>query len=142
MDQIDIAVHQTAHKFDGGLDRLAQLMGMNAQTLRNKTNPHSETHKLSLREALAMMLQAQDFQILEVMAATCGFTLKPVECPKQSLMKALLMVQAEQGDVSRVMAEALDDGRLTPREIAEVREQISEARRALDVLDQQVVTHG
>lgn len=141
MDQLDIAVHQTAHAFQGGLDRLAQMMGMGAQTLRNKVNPNSDTHRLALREALAMMLQAQDYQILEVLAAECGFTIRSVAGKDQPLLTALLMVQAEHGDVTRSMATALQAGSMTQRKIADIRREISEARAALDVLEQ-VISHG
>lgn len=49
MDQLDIAVHQTAH--DYGLPKLAREMGIREQVFRNKCNTNDDTHKLTLREA-------------------------------------------------------------------------------------------
>lgn len=136
MDLLEIAVHQTAHDFDGGLDRLAKLMGKNSQTLRNKVNPNVESHVLGLFDAMAMMIHSQDFRILEVMAAQCGRSVKPLCAePAPSLSVALLHVVAEQGDVSRAMEDMLASGRVTVRDRAEVREHVSEARAALDVLE-------
>jgi len=140
MDQLDIAVHETAHGFDGGLPRLAGLMGMNEQVLRNKVNPNAETSKLSLREAMAMMLLSGNVRMLETMAAQLGYVVRPADAvPEASLMVALLHAEREHSDVVREAAEALADGRLTPREKARIRAELSELTAALQSMDATLV---
>jgi hypothetical protein len=135
MDQLDLAIQATAMKTPGGMKRLSQLMGVNHQTLINKCNPNTETHKLSLREAVAMMMHSGDIQILEVLAAELGYTVEPKATRgTRDLMTAVLNADAEHGDVGRSIQEAMVDGRLTAREVAKVRDEVTEAKRALDEL--------
>lgn len=141
MDQLDIAIQSTATNATGGIKGLSQKMGVNHQTLINKCNPNSETHKLTLREAMAMMINTGDVQILEVLASELGYTIEPkASRSTKDLMAAVLTADAEHGDVGRSIQEALADGRLTPREVAKVRDEVSEAKRALDDLLSTVVT--
>ena len=136
MDQLDIAVHNTAHDAHGGLDSLAAKMGVNAQVLRNKCNPNNETHRLTLREAVAMMLNTGDLRILETMALLLGQTVEPrATVCNSSLLEILLRADAEHGDIARTLAHVRRDGYVTEREKACVREQISQARQALDELE-------
>ena len=135
MDAIDIAVQQTALEAPGGAKRLAQVMGLRYQTLINKCNPHDETHKLTLREALAMMLVTGDTRIIEAMAAELGGTFQSNgPRPGRDLLSALLNADAEHGDVGRAIRDAFADGQLTARELAEIQREVSEAKRALDEL--------
>lgn len=141
MDQLDLAIQTTAMNAPGGMKGLSQKMGVNHQTLINKCNPNSDTHKLTLREALAMMINTGDVQILEVLAAELGYRLEQKQSrPARDLMSAVLTADAEHGDVGRTIHEALMDGRLTPREVATIRDEVSEAKRSLDELLSTVVS--
>lgn len=143
LDQLDLAVHETAHGFDGGLPRLAQLMGMNEQVLRNKVNPHSDHHKLSLRESMAMMMLSGNVRLLETMASQLGYVVRPADAASSpSLMVALLMAEREHSDVVREAVEALADGHLTQLERARIRKEISELVRALAGMDRMLVEDG
>lgn len=141
MDQLDLAIQATAMNAPGGMKGLAQKMGVNHQTLINKCNPNSETHRLTLREAMAMMLNTGDVQILEVLASELGYTVEPkASRAAKDLMAAVLSANAEHGDVGRAIQDAFADGRLTPREVAKVRDEVGEAKAALDSLLDTVVT--
>lgn len=132
MDQLDIAIHNTAHNAKGGLERLAAHMGIGAQVLRNKCNPNTDTHKLSLREAMAMMHTSGDAAILGVMADMLGYSVTQKDCPTTAnLMQAVLHAMTEHGDVTRAVDEALADDVITPREEARIRKEISELQTAL-----------
>lgn len=92
-------------------------MGMNEQVLRNKVNPNAET-----------------------MAAQLGYVVSPADAvPEASLMVALLHAEREHSDVVREAAEALADGRLTPREKARIRAELSELTAALQSMDATLV---
>lgn len=139
MDQLDIAVHNTAHGFDGGVPALAKLMGKGDQVLRNKCNPNNEDSKLTLREALAMMLITGDVQILEGLAAELGYQITPVTTePGMDLFSAVLKTASECGDVPGAIQEAMSDGRITPRELHTIITEISQARDSLCQLEASV----
>lgn len=133
MDQLDIAVHQTAH--DYGLPKLARKMGMNEQVLRNKCNPHADNSPLSLRQAIAMMDITDDYRILDAIEVLFGRFAAPVEQHGVDVVAAVLRAVAEHGDVARAVEDSLEDGRITPRELAGIREEIREAVTALGVLE-------
>lgn len=140
MDQLDIAVHQTAHDAPGGLPALARRMGVHEQSFRNKVCPTTESHKLNLREALAMMDITNDDRILEVLAEMRGYTLERYVLPDAaSIVSAVLSSDAEHGDVSREIMSALADGKLTEPERAAIAQQIHDAHAALDVLKSTVL---
>lgn len=139
MDQLDIAIHHTAHDAPGGLSALARKMGMVEQTLRNKVCPTTDSHKLNLREALAIMEITGDDRILEVIAEQRGYTLERKALPDaSSIVAAVLSSDAEHGDVSREIMAAIQDGKITPAERAAIAKQIHDAHRALDVLNSTV----
>lgn len=140
MDQLDIAIHQTAHDAPGGLEALARKIGLGAQVLRNKVCPTTDTHKLSLREAVAMMDATDDDRILAVLAGMRGYMLERQALPDaQSIVAAVLSADAEHGDVSREIQAALADGKLTEQEKAAISQQIHEAHQALDALNSTVL---
>lgn len=140
MDQLDIAIHQTAHDAPGGLNALARKIGMGEQVLRNKVCPTTDTHKLSLREAVAMMDAADDDSILAVLAGMRGYTLERQALPDaQSIVAAVLSADAEHGDISREIQAALADGKLTEHERAAISQQIRDAHQALDALNSTVL---
>lgn len=140
MDQLDIAIHQTAHDAPGGLDALARKMGLGAQVLRNKVCPTTDTHKLSLRESVAMMDASNDDRILAALADLRGYTLARKVLPDAAtIVAAVLSADAEHGDVSREIMSALSDGKLTEPERAAITQQIRDAHAALDVLKSTVL---
>ena len=140
MDQLDIVIHQTAHDAPGGLDALARKMGVGAQVLRNKVCPTTDTPKLSLREALAMMDATNDDRILHVLASLRGYTLERKALPDaSSVFAAVLSASPEHGDVSRAIQDALSDGKMTAAEKAAISQQIHEAHQTLDALNSTVM---
>lgn len=140
LDQLDIAIHQTAHDAPGGLNALARKMGLGEQVLRNKVCPTTDTHKLSLREAVAMMDAADDDRILAVLAAMRGYALERRALPDaQSIVAAVLSADAEHGDISREIQAALADGKITEHEKAAIARQIRDAHQSLDALNATVL---
>lgn len=135
MDQLDIAIHHTAHEAQGGLPALARSLGMGEQVLRNKTCPTTDTHKLSLREALAMMDATNDDRILQVLADLRGYTLSRNRQPASAtIMAAVLSTDTAHGDIARAIQSALEDGVLTEREKANIADFVNKEQAALDEL--------
>jgi len=142
MDQLDIAIHQTAHHAPGGLPKLAKRLGIGEQVFRNKVNSHNDTHHLNVREMIAMVLATNDTQIMDALALELGGKFeRHKKANNAGLIDALLTADAEHGDITREMRDALQDKSLTEREKSKIRKEISEARDSLDVLEQKVVDH-
>lgn len=140
MDQLDIAIHQTALEAKGGIGAVARALGIGEQVFRNKVCPTNETHKLSVREALAMMDATDDDRILHVLAEMRGYTLERKALPDaKSIVAAVLSADAEHGDVSRSIQDAISDGKITEGEKAAITKQIREAQQSLDTLKSTVL---
>lgn len=136
MDELDIAVHQTAKEF--GFQALAEKMGKREQTLRNKCNPADDSAVLTLREAVALVLNTSDTRIAHAFARICGGEFREAERTPRGVVVDYLASQRESADVTRAVTDALDDGHVTPREAAEVTREINEAIDALQQLQRSV----
>lgn len=135
MDQLAIAVYNTAHKSDIEMGELAQNLGMTYQVLVNKTNPGSERNILSLREAFALIIHTKNISILRVMAQEMGYALVQMVSEQSScIFMAVLKATAEHGDIAQTIKDSLADKVITPREHAAIREEIDEAIHALEEL--------
>lgn len=131
------AAYRVAHDFDPphGAVSLAKKLGKNAGTLMNQLNPHQDTAKLGLGDAVAMSLAANDFRILHAFADTCGFVAlaKPdySRVSDASLLEILLKRDREEGDFAEVLAAALENGQVSPREFDDIEREGYEAAAAL-----------
>lgn len=135
MDSLDSAIHEMAHK---KLPALAKTMGINEQSLRNKVCPTNDLAKLSVQEWRSMMLITKDIESLRVFASDFDLKLVGNEVQTSTIFDALLSVNKELGDVSTSIQIALADNHLSERECATTRQEIEEARQALDVLEKSV----
>lgn len=142
MDSILIAIHQTVPY--GQAKKLADSIGMSQKILSNKVNPDNEHHHLHVVELVRLMKAADDYQALRAIADSCGFRLEKKVAAKNGtdIIAVLLDVEAEHGDVARKLADALADGRLTPREKVQVVKEIDEAIEALFNLKQCALSYG
>lgn len=106
------AAYQTAHGYPGGITALATRMGVSANTLTHKVNPHNTTHHLSLREAVDMQFFADDAAVLHAMAARLGYACVRA-MPDQAggdPVAALVNFQVAQADFTQQAGDAI----LTP----------------------------
>jgi len=134
MEQLDIAVYNTAHKTKGEMGELAQKLGMTYQVLVNKTNG-SERNILSLSEAFELIIHTKNISILRVMAQEMGYALVQMVSEQSScIFMSVLKATAEHGDVAQTIKDSLDDKVITNREQAAIREEIDEAIHAQEEL--------
>ena len=132
---IDDAVHLTVHEYKGGAPALAPRCGMNVNTLQLKANPNILTHRLGAKEAVAVMLAADDYRILHALAAAVNHVALPVAADGHGdVSERLAAVGAEVGDVFRQTQQALRDQRITPNERRRLRKEVGEAIAALNGL--------
>lgn len=118
MNVID-AAHATVQRYPGGSESLGPRIGISPAVLRNKVNPNTTTHRLALEEADEIMGVTGDFQILHALAQRHGFALTKLDDSEAApnITTGVLALNAAIGDLSRSIAEAIADGRITPNEL-------------------------
>lgn len=134
MEDIHRAIHEAV--LAAGPKELAHKMGMAHTTLLNRANPNDDTHRLNVEQLLQIMLHSGDSRVLHALAAEFGFELVAKQAPKVTgLTAALLSMSAEVADVTRAVADALEDGHVSQTEKQMIKRELLGARESLDVLE-------
>lgn len=121
------AVYRLAHGYPGGVVALAARMGISPNTLQHKVNPHADGHHTYIEDAEAMTVFSQDPQVAQALAFACGHVCIPVTVGSGGeLASEIASVGKEFGDVMAATLKALEDGKVTNRELAEFDKQFSE----------------
>jgi hypothetical protein len=144
MDNLDTAIHNTLHQSTLCAKAISSEMGIVHQVLVNKANPHTDSHKLTCREALEMQLITGNHAILTAMTNTLNIASRDTANaqPHVGVLESVLMAGKEHGDVLRTITDALSDGRFTLREQEDCQREITEAIAALTQLRESILTHG
>ena len=135
MDALDIAIHQTAHESGINAAECAKALGMGHQVFLNKTNPGTDTHHLSIHQALALMICTGNpaiFRALEQELTAAGVLGR--EVAPQPLFMAVICAASEHGDIQRSIREALGDGHISERDKADILGQCEDAILAINTL--------
>ncbi|ADZ91073.1 hypothetical protein GV054_09020 [Marinomonas mediterranea] len=140
MDHIDQAIYDTVHDSDMPPKEIARRLGSNYQVMINKANPQNETHRLTLRESVAIQLLTGNHAIYRAMGLE--LSIKAEESKSLSILECVLNAGKEHGDVLSTIQKALADGRLTLREQEQCQREITEAIEALMALRKAVLQHG
>ena len=123
---ITTAADLTVHEYPGGSPALAAVIGMSPAVLRNKVNPNNTTHHLTLVEASEIMGVTGNDSVLHALAAEHGYTLSKNEAsPSGSLIGSLLAASGAKGDLADLIADAMEDQRITPNEASAIAQHCS-----------------
>ncbi|HAT30343.1 MAG TPA: hypothetical protein DCW29_05665 [Janthinobacterium sp.] len=125
MNQHD-ALYKVARAYPGGLDALAQCMGISVNVLRNKLAPTISTHYPSFEEVSAIIEQCQRAGVdnallpLHALLVRHGMAAFVVPQPEQvggdDLSQTVCLVMSQVGAVATAVSTALMDGKVTPAE--------------------------
>ncbi|MFZ3286208.1 MAG: phage regulatory CII family protein [Telluria sp.] len=130
------AFYQTVHGAAGGCESLAVRLGMSSAILRNKANVHSVTNKPMLDDADRIMGITGDHSILHALAANHGYVCvrvpDDVDASDMAVLEMVTKVWTTNGEVGAEVNKALADGRITRREVEQVRAAVKRAERALE----------
>ncbi|MEJ1463343.1 MAG: phage regulatory CII family protein [Candidatus Sedimenticola sp. (ex Thyasira tokunagai)] len=140
MDDLYLALHNSAARAKGGITGLARRKGWRVQTAINKVNPHDQNAEPKVGEFIAILQDSGDTMPLEIMCSMFGgrFTTRINES-RRTVLEAVLHAASEQGDIPRAIDTAMaDDGKIDAGEMLEILKEISEARDALSVLENTV----
>lgn len=132
------AAHATVHDYPGGSESLGPRMNIVPAVLRNKVNPNSTSHHLTLVEADRLMSMTGDHRILEALAQHHGYVLVPVafDTPPSdmAILELVTHVWRHNGDVGRSVDDALADGRITKRELEYIKQSIHRVEQAMHTM--------
>lgn len=132
------AMHHTVHDYPGGSESLGPRMGIVPAVLRNKVNPNSTSHHLTVIEADKMMTMTGDHRILEALAENQGYVVIPiafdVPASDTAILELVTRVWRHNGDVGRAVDDALADGRITKRELEDIKQTIHRVEQAMHTM--------
>jgi hypothetical protein len=125
MNQHD-ALYKVARGYPGGVDALAQRMGISVNVLRNKLAPSIASHYPSFEEVSAIIEHCQGAGVddallpLHALLVRHGMAAFVVPRPEQvsgdDLSQTVCLVMSQVGSVAAAVSGALMDGRVTPAE--------------------------
>jgi hypothetical protein len=137
MEDVHRAIHEAL--LDAGPKQIAHQMGTSHTNLLNRANPNDDTHRLNVEQFLQILVHTADMRPLAALADAFGYDLVAKDGVKaRSLTAALLHMTREVADVTRAVGDALEDDHVSQTEKAMIRREITEARKALDVMDASV----
>lgn len=132
------ALFHLVHDYPGGAPALAPRMGIAASTLLSMANPNTTSHEWPLKRFTQAMVFAKDVRPLESMCAEFGGVFVSMgqfgDIPQRRVLKEAQRLSKEFGDVHVKLAEILKDGRVRPREAAQLRREILEVQQAAAAL--------
>lgn len=110
------AIHDVSKSYPGGIEALAHRMGKNAGTLRKKLLPNVDTHELTVNELSTIIDYCDTDRIAQAFAAERGLIC--IKMPDydglsdKALLDLFLDLQATQGQWSREIAKAMENGEI------------------------------
>ncbi|WP_180061090.1 phage regulatory CII family protein [Acinetobacter sp. YH12124] len=142
MNIIDAAYH-TVHDYPGGATALAPRLGIKSPAVLNsKVNPNTDTHHITLVEAIKIMTITNDYRILQSMNAHLGkvaIDLPQIpECRDTALTDLVLSFGMQGGDVYTLFKTMMADGRITRGEAVDLSKVIHKLHEILAELNAQV----
>ncbi|MDO5541745.1 MAG: phage regulatory CII family protein [Acinetobacter sp.] len=142
MNIIDAAYH-TVHDYPGGATALAPRLGIKSPAVLNsKVNPNTDTHHITLVEAIKIMAITNDYRILQSMNAHLGkvaIDLPQIpECRDAALTDLVLSFGMKGGDVYTLFKTMMADGRITRGEAVDLSKVIHKLHEILAELNAQV----
>lgn len=130
IERLARAVHATAKSYPGGAQALGKAIGVNsAGTFINKCNPAGE-HKITLDEAIAVLVETRDYSLLDVLGQELDYLLVSITTPEEMSDKEVLECwtewDVEFGQLADVMRQALRDKKITVGEYRQIRTELLE----------------
>ncbi len=128
-DSLDIAIQKTAKEYKGGAKALGHNIGANPGTFTNKCNPKGD-HTLTIDEFVAIMEVTGDFRMLDALAELLGYVCIAAEPIKELSDTNVIMSwanwQMQVGEIAKVLATSLEDGKISDDEYDSVRSSMFE----------------
>lgn len=124
------ALYIAARKYPGGVEALAQRLGMSPKVLYNKLRPAIDTHHTNFEEVSAIIECLEEARVPEAYLALqafnwrhghVAFRLPSSDVPTGELLAQVLEILREEGTLANDINEALgNDGRIDSRELDKI----------------------
>lgn len=137
-EEIDYLVERITRDQRGLSKVWAGQMALSQASLNNKTCSTTHNTHLSPSELLNIMALSGDVRVLHSMADQLGYDLISKTTPGIDLLSAVLVSDKEHGDIGKAIMQAMADGVIDKSEQLNVKQQITEAREALNQLEASV----
>jgi len=134
------AAYITGHDYPGGTSSLGPRIGISGNILANKLNPNCTTHRLTLDEAMHIMVITNDHRIFTAMSSELGYMVTPLAMSSdESVVQSLTHTIAEFGEMINAVSDSLKDNRITPLERRRINKELcdlmSEAGRLSTLIE-------
>lgn len=132
------AMHHTVHDYPGGSESLGPRMNIVPAVLRNKVNPNSTSHHLTLVEADRLMAMTGDHRILDSLADNHGYVIVPIAhadtVSDMAILEIVTQVWRFVGDLGVSVDDAFQGGRISKKQVRQVSESIHVLEQAMHTL--------
>jgi len=121
---------------------IANEIGLNAGTLKNKLKPSMITHDLNLSEYIHLLELTGDYSSLDYIASKLDMVLIPKKQANTNINDLNLLVDVasiENNDVFRTVKLAMADNKITESEKESILKEIDEAQKANAILKDRVL---
>jgi hypothetical protein len=117
--------HAVAHDYPGGCESLAPRIGMSPAVLRSKVNPNTDTHKLTIQDAVRITDVTNDERIIEAWATERNSVLVKLpaasdEPDNEEILEKFLKLTMQYGELARRHQEATQDGEVDDQEMSDL----------------------
>lgn len=121
-------VHAVAHEYPGGCESLAPRIGMSAAVLRSKVNPNTDTHQVTLMNAVAVTEKTDDDRILEAWARERGYVLVKLpdveSCSDGAVLELMAKTWETNGEIGKEVNRTFEDNRVEQREVTRIKDRV------------------
>lgn len=127
MADVVSAVYHLSREYPGRLNALAADMGIPRSSLQKKLNPNDQENHLTLPQFLTFLELARGRPVVQALCAEHDGVFLPndavPECPGDlDLVEAVAALGAASAGIPSHIAESLRDGKVSPDELAKMRE--------------------
>lgn len=142
------ALYISARKYPGGVEALAQRLGVSPNVLRNKLRPAIDTHHTNFEEVSAIIECLEEVRVPEAYLALQAFNWRhghvAVRLPSSEvgggeLFAQVLRIMNAEGQLANEISQALaGDNRIDGRELESIESQLQQSIEALVGLREKV----
>lgn len=142
------ALYVAARKYPGGVEALAQRLGISPNVLRNKLRPAIDSHHINFEEVSAIIECLEEAHVADAYLALqafnwrhghVAFRLISSDVPSGELLAQVLEILHEEGALANDINQALaDDGRIDDREMEAIERDLQRCIGALVTLRDKV----
>lgn len=138
---LDTAIYHAVHDYAGGVNALAEQMGLAGSTLQSMANPRITTHTWSLKQLRQLMDFTGDMRVVHAFCAERGGLFVPAGGGldgQGDVFRRVSSTAKAFGEVVGEIEAAVADGRISKTERDRVHQQIYEMNQAAFALGQHV----